>query len=250
MSFIKNVLGIFRRKDNYDIDSIEKKYLTITDRSKIFGFQEKFKNQYNFLFKVFGSADLDTFNKVKLIVITDTHNFLDENELVKLLNDHPEYDLCLLLGDHSNGDVEKVLNHIDKDKIYALLGNHDNDYIKNYNLNSLNGNVIEVKGVKLLGIQGSFKYKPVDFPSFTQEDGIAFLNDREKVDILVSHDSPFDDEKINNPAHQGLFGITYYLFKNKVKYNIHGHLHEPYRKQLVNGTTEISLYGINYIELD
>ena len=49
---------------------------------------------------------------------------------------------------------------------------------------------------------------------------------------------------------EGLFGISYYVFKNRVKYNIHGHLHDDFEKVLDNGTIEKSLYGINYIELE
>lgn len=158
--------------------------------------------------------------------------------------------MCLLLGDHHDNDLKKIINHIPKNKIYALLGNHDINYIDEYNFNSLNGKIIDVHGVKLLGIQGSFKYKPIDFPSFTQEESIKFLNDKEPVDVLISHDGPFNDYMTNNPSHQGLFGITYYLFKNRVKYNIHGHLHNDFEKMLANGTIEKCLYGINYIELE
>ena len=161
-----------------------------------------------------------TDNIYGFLIITDTHNTLDENKLVQIVNEHPDFNVCLLLGDHSDSDIKKVLNHVSKDKIYALLGNHDVNYIANYNLNNLNGKIIDINGVRLLGIQGSFKYKPVDFPSFTQEESIKFLKDKEPVDILISHDGPFNDQMINNPAHQGLFGITYYLFKNKVKYNL------------------------------
>ena len=240
---------IFNKNKEISIEDLENSYLKIEDKTKVFGFQDKFKNQQNLLYNLFGETDMTTFNKVRLIVIADTHNSLDENELVNTLSLHPDYDLCLLLGDHSNQDVEKVLKHINKDKIYALRGNHDNDYIKYYSLNNLNGNFVEINGVKILGIEGSFKYKPIDFPSFTQEESIMFLKDRVRADILVSHDSPFDDTKMNDPAHQGLFGITYYLFKNKVKYNIHGHIHENYKKKLINGTTEISMFNIDYIEL-
>ena len=54
---------------------------------------------------------------------------------------------------------------------------------------------------------------------------------------------------IGNPAHQVLFGITYYLYKNKVPYHIHGHLHNPYKQEMINGTKEISVYMYEYIEL-
>ena len=233
--------------ENYQ--DLENEYLTSKPTDNIYGFQKKFYLQSSRLLKVFGNARETLLNNIKLIIITDTHNTLDENVLINTINEHPDYDVCLLLGDHSDNDIKKVLNCIPKDKIYALLGNHDVNYIANYGLNNLNGKILEINGVRLLGIQGSFKYKPVDFPSFTQEDSIRFLKDQESVDILISHDGPFDDKMINNPAHQGLFGITYYLFKNRIKYNIHGHLHDDYEKVLENGTIEKCLYGIKYIEL-
>ena len=76
-----------------------------------------------------------------------------------------------------------------------------------------------------LGIQWSYKYKTDDFHS---------LNDKEKVDILVSHDAPYGFSDRNDVAHQGLFEISYYLFKNKVPYCIHGHLHTPYKREMIN----------------
>lgn len=242
---------LFKHKEKIETpEDLEKEYLAIKPADNIYGFQKKFYMQSERLLKTFGNAHNSLPNKIKLIIITDTHNTLDENLLVETINEHTDFDLCILLGDHSDNDIKKVLKYISQDKIYALLGNHDVNYIDNYNFNNLNGTIINIRGVKLLGIQGSFKYKPIDFPSFTQEDSIKFLMDKEPVDILISHDGPFDDNMINNPAHQGLFGITYYLFKNKIKYNIHGHLHNEFEKVLTNGTIEKSLYGINYIELD
>lgn len=37
-------------------------------------------------------------------------------------------------------------------------------------------------------------------------------------------------------------GVTYYLYKNKISYHIHGHLHKSYRKEMLNGTKEICIY--------
>ena len=241
----------FKKTENEENpQTLENEYLLVKPTDNIYGFQKKFYMQSNRLLKTFGNAREFLPNKIKLIIITDTHNTLDENQLINIIKEHQDYNVCLLLGDHSDNDIKKVLNNIPKEKIYALLGNHDVNYIVNYNLNNLNGNVINIHGVKLLGIQGSFKYKPIDFPSFTQEESVKFLMNQEQVDILISHDGPFDDDMINNPAHQGLFGITYYLFKNKVKYNIHGHLHDEFEKTLPNGTIEKSMYGISYIELN
>lgn len=184
-----------------------------------------------------------------MVIISDTHGCLKENEFSEFILQHQQFDICLLLGDHSIGDIEIILNYIDKSKIYALLGNHDNNYIGKFGLNNLNGKVIEVNGVKILGIQGSYKYKPDDFPSFSQKDSIEFLSNKEKADILVSHDAPYGLSQRNDVAHQGLYGILYYLFRNKVPYCIHGHLHTPYNKQMINGTKVNCYYMYNYIEL-
>ena len=47
--------------------------------------------------------------------------------------------------------MDNILKYVDSEKIYALLGNHDHDYIGKFNLKNLNGKVIDVNGVKILG---------------------------------------------------------------------------------------------------
>ena len=106
-------------------------------------------------------------NKIKLIVITDTHNTLREEEFRNFILNCGEYDICLLLGDLGFNDLPIILRFVDKEKIYALLGNHDYNYIKKFELNNLSGNIIDINGIKLLGIQGNFKYKPSNFPFFS-----------------------------------------------------------------------------------
>ena len=187
--------------------------------------------------------------KISLLVIADTHGTLNEEHFYEYLK-NKDYDICILVGDHTSRDIEIILNYIDKDKLYGLKGNHDFEYLKNYNICDINGKIIEINGVKILGMEGSFKYKPVDFPSFTQEESITFFENKEKVDILVSHDKTFDYTKIKDPAHQGLIGITNYIFKNNIPIHIHGHIHEPYKKELINGTIEYSVFGYELIELN
>lgn len=223
-------------------------YLVKEDKKMIYGLDCKYKNQEQKLLELYGECD--KFNKkIRILLITDTHGCLKEDKFSKFILEYKEFDICLLLGDHSSGDIKIILKYIEKEKIYALLGNHDRDYINEIGLKNLNGNIIEIKGVKLLGIQGSYRYKPEEFPSFSQKESIEFLDDKEKVDILVSHDAPFGLSGRSDVAHQGLFGIMYYLFKNKTPYCIHGHLHTPYSKEMINGTKVNCYYMYNYIEL-
>lgn len=57
---------------------------------------------------------------MKLLCIADTHGQLRDDWY-----NGEEYDLCVMLGDHSIGDAEKILRYIPKEKIRAIYGNHD-----------------------------------------------------------------------------------------------------------------------------
>jgi len=199
------------------------------------------------LYQLYGNCDV--FNKnISLIIISDTHGRLREEEFIDFLK-NTSYDLCIMLGDHHDNDIQIIKKHIDNTKLVGLLGNHDYNYLNNYNIPDINGKIVTVNGVTILGMQGSYKYKPVDFPSFTQEESILFLENMPKVDILVSHDRKFDPNNQMNNAHQGLKGITRYIYKNKIPYHIHGHIHEDYEDTMINGTKEISVFGYRKIEL-
>ena len=154
-----------------------------------------------------------------------------------------------MLGDHYNRDIDIIIKHIDKDKLYGIMGNHDYDYLSDYEIPNINGKVIEINNNKLLGMEGSFKYKPINFPSFTHEESILFLDDKEKVDILITHDQKFDPKRKKDPAHQCLIGITNYIYKKQIPIHIHGHIHEVYNKTLPNGTLEYSVFGYELIKI-
>ena len=73
-------------------------------------------------------------------------------------------------------------------------------------------------------------------------------NNMENADILVTHDKPFISDN-HNPAHDGLKGITEYIYKNHIAIHIHGHLHEEKEEILKNGTKSICLYMAKLVEL-
>ena len=53
----------------------------------------------------------------------------------------------------------------------------------------------------------------------------------------------------NNPTHDGLKGITEYIYKNHIAMHIHGHLHENKEEILKNGTKSICIYMAKLLEL-
>lgn len=188
--------------------------------------------------------------KIKLLLISDTHGDLSlETKLQCFLKSIKEYDLCCILGDISDNDYKIILEVVPKNKIVALLGNHDRyGLIEEKGLYNLNGKTIKVNGLTIGGIEGSFKYKDEHFPSFTHEESISFIKKLPKVDILLSHDKPYIYNNYD-PVHDGLKGITKYIYENKVPINIHGHIHESYQKILKNGTIEKSAYLVELIEI-
>lgn len=201
-----------------------------------------------YLLKQYGKADVIN-NSITSLLIADTHGTLIEDDFKRYIA-NKQYDICIMLGDHYNRDIDIILRYVDNSKIYGIKGNHDYDYLSDYNIPNINGNIIEINNVSISGMEGSFKYKQSDFPSFTQEDSITFLENKPKVDILVTHDKKFDYEKLKDPAHQGLIGVTNYIFKNKIPVHIHGHIHEPYVKKMINDTTEYSIFGYELIKID
>lgn len=201
------------------------------------------------LLKKYGNCRTIT-NHIKLLIIADTHGALAYNEKYRSkLENVGNYDLCCALGDITYSDYDIILQYVPIEKIVAILGNHDGfDVLKYYGIKDLNGKIITVNGIKIGGIQGSYRYKSEDFPSFTHEESIKFLNNMEEVDILISHTGPFWNYN-KNLVHNGLKGITEYLYKNRVPYNIHGHNHINEDLYLKNGTKIMQRYFIEKIEI-
>lgn len=201
------------------------------------------------LLQRFGKNENLPTNHVRLLIITDTHNCLyyDQESVEKIKN--AKYDVCLILGDISNSDIIEILKFVPYDKIYGLLGNHDGlDRFEESKIRSLNGKVITVNNVRIAGLQGSHRYKTGDYGMHTHEESIQIADEMPPADILVSHDRPFIKDN-NDNVHDGLKGVTYYCYKNHVKFEIHGHLHEESEEILKNGTRVLGKYKVDVVEI-
>ena len=154
-----------------------------------------------------------------------------------------------MLGDHTSDDIEKILRYVPKDKIVGVLGNHDSfDLYAKYGIKDINGKVIDVNGIRIAGIQGSFRYKDEEAPLFTQKESIDFVMDMPEADILISHEMAFNKD-YTNIAHAGLAGILYYIYKSRIAVHIFGHYHMNKEKMLENGTKEICSYMYKILEI-
>ena len=181
------------------------------------------------------------YNNIHILVIADCHH-LKEEEIVKVKK--LQYDVCLLLGDINGNYLDIILKYVPIEKIYGILGNHDEyGLLESRNISNIHSKVININGIKILGFEGSSRYKIGNIPMYSQEESIKILRKCDIADILVSHDSPYKlYSKANDKAHCGLKGITKYLKKNKIYLNIHGHHHINTDLTLSNGTNIIGVY--------
>ena len=161
-----------------------------------------------------------------------------------------QYDACLLLGDISGNYLDMILKYVPIEKIYGILGNHDEyGLLESRNISNIHSKVINVNGVRILGFEGSSRYKTGNIPMYSQEESIKILRKCDIADILISHDSPYQlYSKANDKAHCGLKGITKYLKKNKIYLNIHGHHHINTVLKLNNDTNVVGVYRCAMIQ--
>lgn len=227
-------------------------FKTNTNNTKIneeINIGEKYEQE---LYETYGNCNpLPRFG-LNILFITDTHNCLAYTDkhvnYLKSINSS-DYDLCIILGDLSALDIDEIKRIIPDEKLYGVVGNHDSiNFLEENNVKNLNGKVITCKGVKIAGIMGSNRYKEKDYGMQTHEESIELSEQMESADILISHDKAYIFDRHDN-VHDGLKGITNYIYKNHIPLHIHGHLHEEFEEILKNGTKSICLYQIKLLEL-
>lgn len=206
----------------------------------------------NDLYTKFGDCKKYTSYGINILFITDTHNCLAYTD--KYLNylkslRTTDYDICIILGDVSGLDIDAIKSIIPKEKLFGIVGNHDSiNSMDINNITNIHGKVIQCKGIKIAAIMGSNRYKQGDYGTINQEESIQIAESMKTADILVSHDKAYIWDK-NDNVHDGLKGITYYLYKNHVPIHIHGHLHEEFEELLKNGTKSLGLFQIKLLQL-
>lgn len=221
----------------------------VKNQTVILNIGEKYEEE---LLSEFGNCNLQQNFGLKILFITDTHNCLAYTD--KFLNylksiKSTDYDICLLLGDLSGLDIDEIKQIIPDDKLFGIVGNHDSiDVLEKNGIKNINGKVITCKNVRIAAIMGSNRYKEGTYGMQTQEESLELAEKMEQADILISHDKAYIYDR-NDNVHDGLKGITYYIYKNHIPLHIHGHLHEEMEENLKNGAKSIGLFQIKLLEI-
>jgi len=221
----------------------------IEETNKKLNIGEQYENE---LYAEFGNCREYSKYGLRILFITDTHNCLayTDKYINYLKSFQPtDYDICLVLGDISGLDIDAIKEIVPNEKLFGIAGNHDSADIMDINgITNINGKVIDCNGVKIAAIMGSNRYKQGNYGMMTQEESIELAKNMEEADILVSHDKAYIWDR-KDTVHDGLKGITYYIYKHRIPIHIHGHLHEEFDETLKNGTRSICLYQIKLLNL-
>ena len=210
-----------------------------------------YKNYDEKLLKQYGKCK--DFNKsIRLLIFADTHGKLsyDIDYDFNAINEFG-YDVCLLLGDISCDDIRKILEYVDKNKVCGILGNHDYlDNLEKFDIPNINGEIVNINGVNILGIEGCIKYKNTQ-PGFTLEEGFKFIEELPCCDILITHSAPFGAVGLeSNSVHIGAPYINKYIFEKKCPVVISGHNHVDIKHEYLNGTLGLSVYKQRIIQFN
>lgn len=185
---------------------------------------------------------------MKILIITDIHYQLDDNE--KQLIKSNLYDVLFTLGDIGFSDLLWIKEVCNK-PIYGLLGNHDGmSLLETVGISTLHQSSVEINGISFAGIQGSHRYKKSpELCMYTQEESIKIAKNTPAADVLLCHDGPYGLYEKKNAAHCGLKGIREYLKIYNPMMCIHGHLHKS-TQQYLNDIFIQCCFRVELIDLD
>lgn len=185
---------------------------------------------------------------MKILVIADLHS-CPFGDLRAALSHLSTFDLILMAGDISEAYFPHIHELSRGVPLLAVLGNHDYPGVlsRHSYITNIHGKTVKAGTITVAGIEGSNKYKEVNFPSLTQPESMVVAYGLKNADILLSHTSPFGIHEKNCDTHCGLLGINEYLEREEPRFHIHGHQHENIQTQY--GETLIcGVYGISLID--
>ncbi len=146
-----------------------------------------------------------------------------------------EYDLIISCGD-LNAKYLTFIVTMARAPVLYVHGNHDTGYsqVPPEGCDCLEDQIINFKGVRILGLGGCKEYRPspCQFTEREMKKRIRKLRRKLRrsggVDIVVTHAPPAGVGDGDDPAHKGFEAFLELLDQYKPKYLFHGHVHTNY----------------------
>jgi Icc-related predicted phosphoesterase len=172
-----------------------------------------------------------------------------------------DVDLVLSCGDLDAAYLSFLVTMIHTPLLY-VPGNHDESFEEHppEGCDSIDGKVVEIKGVRVGGLGGSMWYNGKDL-QFTEKQMSRkvkkFIRSAHKhsgLDVFISHAPPRGIHDLPDQCHTGFFAFHHIIEKLNPVVFLHGHNHEVYsrndRETVVEGVRVVNVFGYYDFTLD
>lgn len=162
------------------------------------------------------------------------------------------YDLIISCGDLKANYLSFIVTMANVPVLY-VHGNHDSGYERNppEGCDCIEDQLVVVNGLRILGLGGSYRYRPGPHQYSEKEMRKRIFKLRWKlrkhkgVDIVVTHAPPRGIGDAEDLPHRGFEALLELIDKYHPKYLLHGHVHMCYgtdqtREREYNGTQVIN----------
>ena len=178
---------------------------------------------------------------MRILSIADIHDFHWQHGV-------GQADILLSCGDVSDQVILEAADAYGCDSIFAVKGNHDSDAPFGESIIDVHLQSPEHGGLRLGGLNGSWKYKPHGHFLYEQWEVEGFLSAFPPVDIFLSHNSPGGIHDKEDKVHCGFDGLNTYIGRARPKVLIHGHQH--FDGETISARTRvIGVYGYKMIDI-
>ena len=201
--------------------------------------------------------------RMKLLGLSDqTNPFVHSSEIADKFAD---IDLIVGCGDLPADYLEYIVSMLDVPLVY-VPGNHDPDDIDIPGGLNIDGRMVQVKGLHIIGMGGSRRYK---------DEGIHQYNENQmkirmyslfpklfyhrmvskvRIDLFVTHSPPYGIHDAKDVAHTGFTVFRDIIGYSRARMMLHGHSHATRNLEITEssfqGCTILNVYPYRVVELD
>ena len=161
-----------------------------------------------------------------------------------------EYDLILACGD-LRAEYLSFIVTMARCPVFYVHGNHDAGYEMKPPLgcDCVEDKIVVYKGLRVLGLGGSFRYRPGEHQYTEKEMAKRIRKLRWKlrkskgVDIVITHAPAAGLGDMDDPAHKGFACFLGLMEQYHPRYLVHGHVHPNYdqavQREHIYGDTKV-----------
>ncbi|OGO19898.1 MAG: hypothetical protein A2Z14_05175 [Chloroflexi bacterium RBG_16_48_8] len=182
-----------------------------------------------------------------------------------IVQNFPDVELIVGCGDLPADYLEFVVSMLNVPLIY-VPGNHDMDDFHIPGGQSIDGKIININGLRSMGLGGSRRYKPNGKHQYTEAEmrfhvwkllvlaSMSKIISRKGIDLFISHAPPYGVHDASDLAHTGFTTFHQLLSLVKPRIMLHGHCHSlrnlKCAETILYETKVINVYPYRLIDLE